>query len=152
MLYQRMTSPEQRASNCIDCGECEKKCPQQIPIAKELKKVHEALAGRAAERVPSFPDFRKKGTVLKRLTCAADTGCPLLLQCHGCAANRKNTAAGTGACPCHFRSFPPDQEDSRTFSFRFSPLPKCGILGEPNIAGGPFHGQRPGGMVSAGRL
>jgi predicted aldo/keto reductase-like oxidoreductase len=46
MLYQRMTSPEQRASNCIDCGECEEKCPQHIPIAREMKKVHEALGGR----------------------------------------------------------------------------------------------------------
>jgi predicted aldo/keto reductase-like oxidoreductase len=45
MLYQRMTSPEQRASNCIDCGECEEKCPQHIPIAREMKKVHEALGG-----------------------------------------------------------------------------------------------------------
>jgi len=46
MLYQRMTAPEQRASNCIDCGECEEKCPQHIPIARELKKVHEALGER----------------------------------------------------------------------------------------------------------
>jgi len=46
MLYQRWTSPEQRAANCADCGECEEKCPQHIPIAQEMKKVHEALGGR----------------------------------------------------------------------------------------------------------
>jgi uncharacterized protein len=55
MLYQRMTSPEQRASNCSDCGECEEKCPQHIPIPKELKKVHEALGGQGNERGPANP-------------------------------------------------------------------------------------------------
>ena len=31
----------QRASNCIDCGECEERCPQQIPIREHLKKIAE---------------------------------------------------------------------------------------------------------------
>ena len=55
MLYQRMTSPEQRASNCIDCGECEEKCPQHIPIAQEMKKVHEALRGQDSGKGPIIP-------------------------------------------------------------------------------------------------
>jgi hypothetical protein len=55
MLYQRMTSPEQRASNCIDCGECEEKCPQHIPIAREMKKVHEALGGEGGGKAPINP-------------------------------------------------------------------------------------------------
>jgi predicted aldo/keto reductase-like oxidoreductase len=55
MLYQRMTTPEQRASNCIDCGECEEKCPQHIPIAQEMKKVHEALGGRGGGKDPINP-------------------------------------------------------------------------------------------------
>jgi len=42
-LYNRMTAPEQRASNCSECGECEKRCPQHIKISAELKKVHSAL-------------------------------------------------------------------------------------------------------------
>jgi uncharacterized protein len=43
MLYNWFLKPEQRASACIECGECEQKCPQHILIREELKKVHEAL-------------------------------------------------------------------------------------------------------------
>lgn len=43
MRYNHMIPPEQRASNCAECGECEEKCPQHLPIREELKKVHEAL-------------------------------------------------------------------------------------------------------------
>lgn len=43
MLYNFMMSPEQRASGCLECGECEEKCPQQISIMEELKNVHERL-------------------------------------------------------------------------------------------------------------
>ena len=43
MLYNMFMSPERRASACIECGECEEKCPQHIPIADELKAAHEAL-------------------------------------------------------------------------------------------------------------
>ena len=31
------------ADACIQCGTCEEKCPQDIPIRKQLKKAHEAL-------------------------------------------------------------------------------------------------------------
>jgi uncharacterized protein len=34
---------EQRANNCIECGECLDKCPQHINIPEELKKAHAAL-------------------------------------------------------------------------------------------------------------
>jgi predicted aldo/keto reductase-like oxidoreductase len=40
MLYNHMLLPEQRASNCQECGECEPKCPQHIQIIEELKNVH----------------------------------------------------------------------------------------------------------------
>lgn len=43
MRYNIMLPPEQRASNCAECGECEEKCPQHIPIREELKKAHEML-------------------------------------------------------------------------------------------------------------
>jgi len=35
--------PDQRADNCIECGECLEKCPQNIDIPDWLKKAHEAL-------------------------------------------------------------------------------------------------------------
>jgi uncharacterized protein len=43
MVYNGFLSPEQRASSCTECGTCEEKCPQDIPIREELKKVHETL-------------------------------------------------------------------------------------------------------------
>ncbi len=44
MHYNQMLTPEQRASNCAECGECEEHCPQHINIPDELKKVHARLA------------------------------------------------------------------------------------------------------------
>jgi predicted aldo/keto reductase-like oxidoreductase len=43
MIYNTFMTPEQRASACVDCGECEEKCPQHIPIREELKKAHASL-------------------------------------------------------------------------------------------------------------
>ena len=34
---------DQRADNCVECGECLEKCPQNIEIPDWLKKAHEAL-------------------------------------------------------------------------------------------------------------
>lgn len=33
----------QRASSCVECGECMEKCPQQIPVPERLKDAHEKL-------------------------------------------------------------------------------------------------------------
>ncbi|MBW2539518.1 MAG: aldo/keto reductase [Deltaproteobacteria bacterium] len=43
LLYNYMLAPEQRASNCQECGECQDHCPQQIDIMEKLKAVHEKL-------------------------------------------------------------------------------------------------------------
>jgi predicted aldo/keto reductase-like oxidoreductase len=45
MLYNYMLPPEQRASACTECGECEEICPQHIAIIHDLKTVHETLKG-----------------------------------------------------------------------------------------------------------
>jgi predicted aldo/keto reductase-like oxidoreductase len=44
VLYNHMTPPEQRASACTECGECEEKCPQKIEIIDSLKEAHKRLA------------------------------------------------------------------------------------------------------------
>jgi len=36
---------EERADNCIECGDCEEACPQNIEIIEWLKKAHELLSG-----------------------------------------------------------------------------------------------------------
>lgn len=43
MIYNGMIGPGQNASNCVECGECEEKCPQQIEIIENLKDAHKAL-------------------------------------------------------------------------------------------------------------
>jgi len=44
LLYNNMLAPEQRASNCHECGECQDHCPQQLDIMEKLKAVHEKLS------------------------------------------------------------------------------------------------------------
>ncbi len=41
--YARFFAVETRASACIQCQECEDKCPQQIPISKWMPEVHAVL-------------------------------------------------------------------------------------------------------------
>ena len=43
--YMFITNQKGDASFCTECGECEKKCPQDVKIIKELKTVHEVLGG-----------------------------------------------------------------------------------------------------------
>jgi len=33
------------AEDCIDCGECEERCPQKLPIRERLRKAHDQFAG-----------------------------------------------------------------------------------------------------------
>lgn len=43
MFYKNITREGGRAGVCIDCGMCEKRCPQKISIRKELKKAANML-------------------------------------------------------------------------------------------------------------
>jgi uncharacterized protein len=43
-LYNWHFPEQEKASNCIDCGVCLEKCPQNIPINEWMPKVHAALA------------------------------------------------------------------------------------------------------------
>ncbi len=49
LYYSKIGQPDwppgKNADACIECGECEPKCPQKIPIIDQLKKVHKILAG-----------------------------------------------------------------------------------------------------------
>jgi predicted aldo/keto reductase-like oxidoreductase len=42
-LYNQLLSPEQKASNCQECGACLEHCPQCLSIIDDLKKVDERL-------------------------------------------------------------------------------------------------------------
>ena len=46
--YYEYTKPENRADQCVECGQCEQACPQQIEIIDWLKKAHVFLAEIAA--------------------------------------------------------------------------------------------------------
>jgi predicted aldo/keto reductase-like oxidoreductase len=37
--------PKVKADACTECGTCEPKCPQKIPIREQLKKAHSLLSG-----------------------------------------------------------------------------------------------------------
>ena len=52
LLYNQMLSPEQRASNCAECGECEEACPQHIKIMDELKTVDKTLSRQTPTEKP----------------------------------------------------------------------------------------------------
>jgi predicted aldo/keto reductase-like oxidoreductase len=41
--YKRAMKVEKDASQCIECGICETKCPQKLPIIQHLKEAHEHL-------------------------------------------------------------------------------------------------------------
>jgi len=43
--YMFATRGKRDATSCVECGECEKKCPQGIEIVRQLKVAHEALKG-----------------------------------------------------------------------------------------------------------
>jgi hypothetical protein len=51
--YNTFFDESQRAHNCLDCKECDEKCPQKIPISQWMPHIHAVLGeGKAIEDVP----------------------------------------------------------------------------------------------------
>jgi predicted aldo/keto reductase-like oxidoreductase len=44
MSYNQFMPAEGRADRCVECGQCEQACPQQIKIIRWLKQIHRTLA------------------------------------------------------------------------------------------------------------
>jgi predicted aldo/keto reductase-like oxidoreductase len=47
-FYFHLFKEEQRASHCEECGHCEERCPQHIPIPDGLKEVVQEFESRGA--------------------------------------------------------------------------------------------------------
>lgn len=58
-LFETYPVKPSAASNCIECGKCEKHCPQHIEIRKELKNARRQLEG------PVYKIGRKIVSLLK---------------------------------------------------------------------------------------
>ena len=43
MNYYMLIKESERASKCTECGECEKLCPQMVPIQKTLRIVRKTF-------------------------------------------------------------------------------------------------------------
>ena len=60
LVYDKM-SPDEKASACVDCGACLKKCPQHIPIPEILKKIASEMEAPqkkiAVHPVPDYESF-----------------------------------------------------------------------------------------------
>jgi predicted aldo/keto reductase-like oxidoreductase len=51
--YNNWFDEDQRAHNCLDCKDCEEKCPQHIPISEWMPHIHAVLGeGKTIEEVP----------------------------------------------------------------------------------------------------
>ena len=55
ITYNTLIGSSQNALNCIECGECEEKCPQGINIIESLKAAHEELYDKEWESGPGGP-------------------------------------------------------------------------------------------------
>jgi predicted aldo/keto reductase-like oxidoreductase len=45
--YNRFLPDSSKGNLCVVCGECEEKCPQDIPISDWMEKIHQAFTDEA---------------------------------------------------------------------------------------------------------
>lgn len=60
LMCTTMKSESSGASKCLECGKCEKHCPQSIPIRKELKNVKRRFENPIFKLISKFVPGRKK--------------------------------------------------------------------------------------------
>ena len=59
MKLTAMRKTSAAASNCVECGKCEKHCPQQLEIRKELKHAARELEGPVYRIARRLVEWRK---------------------------------------------------------------------------------------------
>jgi len=50
--YWQQVTPEAHSTNCVACGQCEEKCPQQLPIRKFMGETSRMFSKPEQQKAP----------------------------------------------------------------------------------------------------